>query len=910
MGFSGQDQILEMIATGAPLDACLSELVRLVEANDPGMLCSILLLDPDGVHLRHGAAPSLPVDYARAIDGEAIGPSAGSCGTAAFRRAPVIVEDIAADPLWAGYRELALSHGLRACWSTPIFDMSKRLLGTFAMYYREPGRPFEEHLRWIEIATHLAAIAIGLDRSQALLRVGESRYRRLVESNIVGVVIANLDGSIGETNEAFREMLGYTRGDFEAGRVRWDTITPSEWRAQDRSVFDELKREGVSPPFEKEYIHRDGHRVPIRVTVALLDGTSGDCICLIEDLTERRQAEASLRESEERFSNAFHTSPAAITITRIADGRFVDVNSAFLRMFEFTREDVIGHTSLELKMVTADARRELIRTQLESGGLQDSELLVHTKSGRPIHLQFSSKPMQLAGEPHHVTTLIDITERWQAIEALRESEERLRLSTELANVAVWEYDFCANSMSRSANHDHLYGLEWQSKWDINTFLDATHPDDRERSNRVIEQSVAAGGDDQYEVDFRVVHPDQSIHWLVAIGQVVERDGEGRGRLVRGCLIDITERKRVEASLRESLERLDRAQRVGRVGFLDWDLETNRLYLSDEVYRLFGLERGGAFVTPEFVVRTVHPDDLLRVQESLELAVAGSKPYDILHRILRPDGSVVWVHAMAEISRDEEGAPKTLLGTVVDVTELKRTGEDLQQVNERLRNLSSRLLEIQETERRQIARELHDEIGQALTATRISLQSLERHPEPSTMSGRLAELVDVVDRALGQVRSLSLLLRPPLLDDLGLAPALRWLTDQHARRAGLLVEFRGGEVDTRYDPAVETACFRVAQEALNNIARHAGARHVAVELQTQADALHLRVLDDGTGFDVPAASRRAAQGASLGLLSMKERATLAGGGIEWRSIPGEGTEVHAWFAHRPLSTASDESRLPS
>jgi signal transduction histidine kinase len=162
-------------------------------------------------------------------------------------------------------------------------------------------------------------------------------------------------------------------------------------------------------------------------------------------------------------------------------------------------------------------------------------------------------------------------------------------------------------------------------------------------------------------------------------------------------------------------------------------------------------------------------------------------------------------------------------------------------------------------------------------------------------------VRIVERALQQVRSLSLSLRPPLLDDLGLAAALRWLVDERAHRTGTRVEFLDGVSESRFDAATEIACFRIAQEALNNIDKHSGARNVSVNLQVQLEALHLRVLDDGAGFVVAAARGRAERGASLGLLGMEERATLAGGGIEWHSVPGRSTEVHAWF---PLHITSD------
>lgn len=181
----GQRRVLELVALGAPLQQTLHVLVRIVEEQAPEMLGSILLLDADGVHLRHGAAPRLPKRYTRAIDGVAIGENVGSCGAAAFRREPVIVEDIAADPLWKDYRELALANELRACWSTPIFDAQGQVLGTFAMYFGAPARPSEHHLTLIAMATHIAAIAItksleGTKLHNLLLRLRELS-RRLLE---------------------------------------------------------------------------------------------------------------------------------------------------------------------------------------------------------------------------------------------------------------------------------------------------------------------------------------------------------------------------------------------------------------------------------------------------------------------------------------------------------------------------------------------------------------------------------------------------------------------------------------------------------------------------------------------------------------------------------------------------------
>jgi PAS domain S-box-containing protein len=182
----GQSAVLEQIAHGASLTTSLTTLLRLVEENSPDSRASILLLDPDGQRLRHGAAPSLPASYTDPIDGAAIGPHAGSCGTAAFTREAVIVEDIATDPRWAAYRDHALSHGLRACWSTPIFDEKGELLGTFAIYANEPQLPRESAKRVVEMATHLAAIAITRERAESARKEQErirEKNRELEESN-------------------------------------------------------------------------------------------------------------------------------------------------------------------------------------------------------------------------------------------------------------------------------------------------------------------------------------------------------------------------------------------------------------------------------------------------------------------------------------------------------------------------------------------------------------------------------------------------------------------------------------------------------------------------------------------------------------------------------------------------------
>jgi len=241
--------------------------------------------------------------------------------------------------------------------------------------------------------------------------------------------------------------------------------------------------------------------------------------------------------------------------------------------------------------------------------------------------------------------------------------------------------------------------------------------------------------------------------------------------------------------------------------------------------------------------------------------------------------------------------------VKERVERKLAEKKREEYSRKLQVLSRRLVEVQETERRNIARELHDEIGQALTVAQLNLQALLQSPRTKTLLPRLKESLEVVERVLEQVHDISLNLRPSILDDLGLEPALRWLTGRQAAFVGLQAKFYTDVLEQRLDPVIETECFRVAQGALTNVLRHAQAKTVSVELRIADGQLHLRVRDNGIGFDVTALREKAVLGASLGLLSMEERAALAGGGLEFTSVLKQGTEVHAWF---PLKWQNPQS----
>ena len=202
---AGQGRVLEMIAQGATLSDVLASLVTLIEAQSEGMICSVLQLSEDGKHIRHGAAPRLPEIYVQAVNGAPIGPKNGSCGTAMYRGKPVIVTDMLTDPLWEDYRELAKLSGLRACWSTPIFTGQGKVLGSFAMYYREPQAPTGSEARLTEVATHIAGIAIEHERAQ-----NELQHTRLELAHVARVTtMGELAASIAhEVNQPLGAIVG------------------------------------------------------------------------------------------------------------------------------------------------------------------------------------------------------------------------------------------------------------------------------------------------------------------------------------------------------------------------------------------------------------------------------------------------------------------------------------------------------------------------------------------------------------------------------------------------------------------------------------------------------------------------------------------------------------------------------
>lgn len=376
-----------------------------------------------------------------------------------------------------------------------------------------------------------------------------------------------------------------------------------------------------------------------------------------------------------------------------------------------------------------------------------------------------------------------------------------------------------------------------------------------------------------------------------VGRIYENDSLYRELQEHAELLQLEseERRRAVESLRLSEAGLYRAQVLARLSHVITGPAGEFASWSETLPALVGIKPSEMVKSTREWIEMIHPEDRALFRAKAIQAGAGGVRTDLEYRLRRADGSWRDVRQIMEPVRPgaASGTPTWSFHTIQDVSAQKENERALRETSLQLKALSARVLEAQETERRRVARELHDELGQSLTAIKINLQLRERFGDRSP--DELAEEnIRIVDDALKHVRGLAMALRPSVLDDLGLAPALQWIADQTIARSGLRIQVFSDLESTRLAPELETACFRIVQESLTNVMRHARASAVAIRLQKAGDDLSLSVQDDGVGFDPVALRGRAVAGLSMGMLGMQERATLIGGRLEIHASTGTGT----------------------
>jgi len=568
-----QVRLLALLSSAAPLNVLLDGLATYVETWAEGLYCTVLLVDSTGRLLRPAAAPSLPDAYTHAIDPVPIGIGEGCCGTAAASREMVVVEDIERSGLWRKYAPIALSHGLRACWSVPIIDDASALLGTLALYYRERRAPSTQELGLIQFASSLAAFVIQRHRDkemEATLRKAEARYEVAINAARLPVWEYDVASDTVTGNAYWHQTVGHDLTDAEA-RQRVETWLSSlhpDDIAQNKNVF------GSQPPDQTGFFQTE-FRIKAasgaykwlldhgRVVERTADGAPLKVVGISLDIDARKRMETALRESEQRFRGAFEF--AAIGMALVApDGRWVRVNRALCAIVGYTVEELLATTFQAITHPDdLDADMEYARQMLDgSRSHYDMEKRYFHKDGHVVWIFLSvSLVRDDAGQPmYFVAQIQDITARKDAESQLIDSEFRYRTITNLVPGFVFEgvvRDGRPQPTWVSGGFERVYGCT------LDRFIElgGEHFYDAETRARILAGATAVAQGSDLSIDVSLRSTDGVRRWLRVVGRAVRTGPRAEVDRVLGVAEDITERKRLEGALGEATHQ--EQQRLGK-----------------------------------------------------------------------------------------------------------------------------------------------------------------------------------------------------------------------------------------------------------------------------------------------------------------------------------------------------------
>jgi PAS domain S-box-containing protein len=635
---------------------------------------------------------------------------------------------------------------------------------------------------------------------------------------------------------------------------------------------------------------------------------------LLSDVRERELAEQSLRESKAKLQAALASMKDSVIIAD-ADGKFVDFNDAYAAFYRFNSKDECARdfdefaTMFDVFLANgAQAPREMyaIQRALRGETATNAEYtLLRKDTGERWIGSLSFGPIrdgngEITGA---VVTSRDITEAKKAEEALQESEAQFRNLANaipqlcwMANTDGWIFWYNARWYEYTGTTPEMMeGWGWQS----------VH--DQDALPQVLERwKVCIATGSPLDMVFPLRGADGVFRpFLTRVMPVKDSDG----KVVRwfGTNTDISEQKQIEAELRKSRERLDLALDVANLGEWERDLTGHTASRSLRHAQIFGYSSAESDWSFEKFLQHVLPEHRAEVKEPLRKSEAGGTT-EFETQIQRLDGEVRWIWVRSQTELNEIGQPSRAFGIVMDITERKKVEEALRRSEKeafqrhQLQALAVRLQQVREEERKRVARDLHDQIGQILTAIKMDMTWSVRHLPPlnGELHNRLMRSIELANEGVKSVRKICSGLRPGILDDLGLAAAIEWQANEFASRTKISCQVTLPPGDLRLDGDRTTAIFRIFQECLTNIARHAEAQSVHASLCEQNEVLVLIVQDDGKGF------RESDVAGSLGILGMKERAQACGGSVQVSSSPGKGTTVSVRVPVHPSGAEQEDN----
>lgn len=585
--------------------------------------------------------------------------------------------------------------------------------------------------------------------------------------------------------------------------------------------------------------------------------------------------------STEYFAALFRDFPDVISVNRLSDGECITVNNRFI---EFT-----GYSSAKIGSWLSFKDWNRLVAEIRKNKQADRfETIVHAKSGSMYPVRLDARLISLENTAALLIVTRDVSEQRLLSETLLESDSQLQLIFENPATGIAFTDSKLNILRANRTMCMMFGypIEEMIGQPVSKF---TVPQDYAREEVLI-QEIRQGHRDEYRLEKRSVAKDGRVFWTnVSVSTV--RTADGKLRYLLGMINDIDNRKKAEELLLEGEEKYRTIFTAETDAIFLIDPDTNTILDANpaacqlygySLYEMVGMDFSDLSSGNKIVIREKQS------QEELSL----------IQYHVKKNGLVFPVEISASLF-SQQGRNINLV-TVRDITERKRVEQErerllaeVQQAHSQLQLLSRQLFEVQEIERRNIAYDLHDEIGQAILAIKSSLETLQLENESEGLADQLAASVKIADTALEQIRSLALNLRPAMLDDFGLAATLEWFLERQARNNRIKISFQSNLPEQlRFLQVIETVGFRVAQTAFMNIARHSQAQHVHVILNylDESHELELIIRDDGVGFDVAVALEMAQRGRSLGLLGLQERVRLVGGWSTVKSTPGVGTEI--------------------
>ena len=620
---------------------------------------------------------------------------------------------------------------------------------------------------------------------------------------------------------------------------------------------------------------------------------------------ERARSEDALRESERKFSLIYDRLPFAATLTRPQDGLILDVNDTFEKIFGYTKQDVIGKTLLELDLVPdADSRERILAELLERSSVRGVELKMPTKSkGTRIFLA-NLDLVEMRGETYILQTDQDITERKRLEEDLRASELLYRaIAGSIPGGGVYVVDKNLRYLVAEGPVTEAFGLSRESL-----------------EGRTVSELFTGARKQRLEDNLRrafagEIVSSETVHNGRTYWSQYAMMNEAVGYAIVVTL-DITERKQALEALRESEERFRAILSQATAGIVRKDTEGTLLFVNDAFCQMVGYTSSELVLEGKTCWDLTHPDDLQENKRLFARMIREGIPFQMERRLIRQDGSILWANVSVAPILDAAGNPVSAVGVEVDITarmqaeaslrqlnlelesrvetrtaELQAMNQSLQENRRRLQMLSQRLVQVQEEERRSLARELHDRVGQSLMALKLNLTIIQgeiARGYTEQLGTRLDDSIQLVAEIITLVRDVMSNLRPTILDDYGLESALQTYVNEFQTRYGIPVRFEKRTPPfPRLESSIEITLLRISQEALTNIARHAQASQAVLSLQLDEKQVYLTIEDDGIGIPTTEGATRPR---SHGLKIMQERAEALEGTLKVRSAPETGTKI--------------------